>query len=237
MATFGGFGKFPFKFGGVPSHQEKAYKALRSMVGEGGSPPQDPLGETTFDGIWRRAKANGLGALASFGEAALYQGFPSTVTDELKSYEEIIGAYLPPGASDEERRIAVTQRWIAADESDYPAFTESLERLDPRFSVLTGSHENSRYTYEGKVFDSPGNADFDNAHDHSKYPNFADEHVVPVLFDVGEGVVPAGEIGIIRSKAETLLAEALPAWNDFVVLLDVGFTLDISLLDVTGFSP
>ena len=66
MASFGGFGKFPLKFGGEPSHQEKAYKALRSMFGEGGSPPQDPLGETTFDGLWRRAKANARGALASF---------------------------------------------------------------------------------------------------------------------------------------------------------------------------
>lgn len=235
MASFGGFGKFPFKLGGEPSHQEKAYNALRSMVGEGGSPPQDPLGETTLDGVWRRAKANGLGALASLGEAALYQGFPTTVTDELKSYEEIVGAYLRPDASDEERRQAVTQRWVSPLESSYPAFTDALEIVDARFSILTPAHANARYTHEGKVFDSPGNNYFDQRHDHSKFPNFADEHVVAALLDVGEGVVPAGAVGVLKNRAEQLLGNALPAWNDFAVLLDVGFTLDISLLDVTGF--
>lgn len=237
MATFGGFGKFPLKLGGEPSHQEKAYNALRTMVGEGGSPPQDPLGETTIDGAWRRAKANGLGAFASFGEAALYQGFPTTVTDELLSYEEIVGSYLPPDAPDEERREAVAERWVSPLESSYPTFVQSLEELDARFSILTPSHLNARYTYEGKVFDSPGNQKFDQYHDHSKYPNFADEHVVAFLLDVGEGVGPAGSIGKLKASAETLLGNALPAWNDFAILLDVGFTLDLSLLDVTGFSP
>jgi hypothetical protein len=237
MAKLGGFSKLSFKLGGEPSNEEKAYKALLRMVGEGGSPPNDPDGETTLDGVWRRAKAIGLGALVSVTESALYQGFPNTVTDELRSYEEIVNVFLPSDASDEERRLAVLERWVADNESNYPAFTDSLEALDSRFSVLTPVHANARYTYEGKVFDTPGNKDFDQYHDHSKFPNFADEHVVAVLFDVGEGIAPAGEIGMIKTSAETLIGEALPAWNDFVVLLDVGFTLDLSLLDVTGFSP
>lgn len=235
MAKFGGLGKLSMKLGGEPSHQEKAYKALRSIVGEGNSPPDDPLGETTIDGLWRRARANGMGVISSVDESALYQGFPSTVTDELRSYEEIIGSYLPPDASDEERRQAVLNLWIADARSSYPAFLATLVGYDTRFSTLTPSHTNARFTYEGKVFDTPGNGDFDQYHDHSKFPNFADEHVVAVLFNVGEGIYPAGAIGKLKTTAETLLDRSLPAWNDFAVLLDVGFTLDISLLDVTGF--
>lgn len=237
MAKFGGFGKFPLKLGGEPSHQQKAYTALRTIVGEGGSPPEDPLGETTFDGIWRRAKANALGAIASVTNAAVWQAFPHTVTDELRTYEEIVLSYLPAGAPDESRRQAVLEKWLAPGRGNYPALTEYLKALDERFSVLLLPHEQARYTFEGKVFDVPGNVQFSQYHDHSSYPSFADTHVVTALFDVGESVPPAGTIGNIKARAEATLSESLPAWNDFAMLLDVGFTLDLSLLDVTGFSP
>lgn len=237
MAKLGGFGKFSFKLGGEPSNEWKAYNALKRAVGEGGSPPDDPDGELTLDGAWRRARGNALGALLSVVESAVYQGFPNTVTDELRSYEEIVGSYLPADASDEERRIEVTRRWVFDNASNYPAFAEALADLDTRFTVLAPDRTNARITYEGKVFDSPGNGDFDQYRDHSKFPNYSDDFFVTALLDVGEGVVPVGAVGLVKTKAEAVLGNALPAWNDYAVLLDVGFTLDMSLLDVTGFSP
>lgn len=236
MAKLGGLSKFGFKLGGEPSHQEKAYLALRSMVGEGGSPPNDPLGETTIDGLWRRAKANALAVFASVDEAAVYQAFPSTVTDELPTYEKIIGQYLPAESPDELRRQELIPRWTNPFMGAYPELLANLLGDDTRFSYLFPPHENARYTYEGKLFDVPGAGDFDQSHDHTKFPNFADEHVVTVLLDVGPGVAPKGAIGQLKARADRKLNDALPAWNDFAVLLKVGIHLDISLLDVTGFS-
>lgn len=235
MAKLGGLSKLSMKLGGEPSHQEKAYNALRRLVGEGGSPPNDPLGETTLDGIWRRAKGMALGTIASVTEAALYQAFPSTATDELATYEEIVNSFLPPGASDEERRQQVLRLWVADSIATFPSFTEALEALDARYSVLTTPHATARVTIPGKLFDVAGNNGFDQYRDHTSFPNFADEHVIAVLLDVGDGVAPTGEVGKIMSDGDQMIGEALPAWNDYVVLLDLGFTLDLSLLDVTGF--
>jgi len=234
MAALGRFGKFPFRFGGEPSLQRKAFDALVTIEGVGFTPGDDPLGDQTIDGAWHQAIASGLGALASFGEAAVWQAFPTTVSDLIPEYERILDIIPPLDASDESRRQVITHEWLGNINSDFTGLLADLRAVDSRFAIQAPDHFISRGTDFGKVFDPlVGELGFGGA-GASRYPNFSDDYSMNVLLDVGEGVPATGTIGQLRTRGEQIISDSIPAWCDYNLFLDAGFVLDRSLLDVTA---
>lgn len=232
-----GFSTFPIEFGGEPSREAKIYNALKgSLVGIGVA-AKDDYDLTTLDGLWRASKAYGLGALQSVDEAAHWQGFPHTVTDELETYEEILGITAPPGLSENERRERVTALWTAKARADYLTLGEQLELLDSRFSMIAPVRANSGVVVPGKAFDKPDTPDaggnYAGRRTCTLWPNFSDDYVVSVMLAVGSSSA-TGAIGDLYNRAVEILDDSLPAWNDFQVKFAEGFTLDTSLLDLTG---
>ncbi len=238
MADLGGSSDFPFELGGEPSREMKTYVAIRRMVGEGASPPGDPYGDETIIESWRMARARGLSAIASFAEAALWQGFPDTVTDELSTYEEILAIFQPVDTPDEKRRQLVTERWTRKIQSAVSKLAIELAELDSRFSIVAVPRDYVRQVIAGRVYDDVGATagTFKNLREHSSFPNYSDDFVLRVLFGIGD-VALNDELAAIRTRASDLLDEALPAWTDFSITHAQGFTLDLSLLDSGSFYP
>ncbi len=234
MARFGRYGKFPLRFGGEPSPQRKAFDALRSLEGTGLYPPDDLLGDQTIDGAWHQAIASGLGLVSTIGEAAIWQAFPNTVSDLLPEYERILNVAPPLNASDETRRQLIVPKWLGDIKSDYPDLAAALTQLDARFTLEAPNHTLARTSDFGKVIDEQAGPGTFRGGSTSQYPNYSDDFIMNVLLDVGEGVPATGTVGAAKASGEQLLADSIPAWCDYNVILDVGFTLDISLLDVTG---
>ena len=215
----------------------KTYTALKRMVGEGVSPPGDDFGDASLMGSWRMAKAHGLVAITSTAEAALYQGFPDTVTDELESYEEILGVFPPIGMPDEARRQVVTALWTRTIESSIQKLGQQLTAIDERLSFISVPEAPVRYVHLGRYYDDIGTTGtFQNLRQHSSWPNFSDHFIARVLFDVGP-VPVTDEITKVRNRVIDLLSESLPAWCDFSISHEIGFTLDLSLLDAACFFP
>ena len=231
MATFGRFGKFPYRFGGEPSPQEKSFRALVSLEGAGMLPPDDPQGDKTIDGAWHQAMANGLGSIGAVGEAAVFQAWPNLATDLIGEYERILGISPPIDGSDQARRDVVTLAWVGDIQSNYPDMAVSLDGIDLRFSILNPNHTLARQTYFGKLF--AGQVEpliFHGTKTISDFPNYSDDFCVRVLFDVGDGVGAVGPIGIAKQRAKELSERVLPAWCDFSIALHRGFHLTHSLL-------
>jgi hypothetical protein len=236
MSDLGGITNLPFDLGGEPSPELKTYTTLKRMVGEGVSPPGDDFGDATLMGSWRMAKAHGLVAISSFAEAALCQGFPNTVSDELESYEEVLLLFPPPETPDQSRRQAITDRWTRTIESSIQRLGPQLLAIDPRLSFTTVPDSAVRYVQLGRYYDDLTDlgGSFKNGRKHSSFPNFADFFVARVIFDIGN-VPVIDEIAQVRAEASDLLDESLPAWCDFSISHVTGFTLDLSMLDAASF--
>ncbi len=239
MAELGGSSDFPFDCGGEPSREMKSYVAIRRMVGEGGSPPGDPYGDETIIESWRMARARGLAAIGSFAEAALWQAFPDTVSDELATYEETLAIFQPVGTPDEKRRQLVTERWTRSIQSAVSKLVQQLVAIDSRFAIVSVPRDFVRQVIAGRVYDdidADTTGTFLNLREHSSFPNYSDDFILRVMFAIGD--VPLNdELAAIRTRASDLLAEALPAWCDFAITHAQGFTLDLSLLDSGSFYP
>jgi hypothetical protein len=233
------------ELGGGPSSEEATYLALREQLVGQGVPADDDLELTTIDGLWRASKAFGLAALNSVEEAAHWQAWPTTCTDELPTYEEILKIVVPPGADFETRRAAVVARWTDRSAGVASPIEDKLLELHPDFELVYPLATFMNETIPGKFYDPIGTPDGEGTfsaagpmlrRSHALAPNHSSKHRVYAVLDVAPtGAVPE-EIGRIRNRAIDLMDEALPAWNDFGVLLAVGFILDESLLDVTGFA-
>lgn len=241
MSGFGDFSPFPFDFGDDPSPEEAIYGMLRRAGGDGFA-SEDTIEVTTIDGLWYAAQAAGLSAIESVEEAAHWQGFPLTATDELATYERILGITPPVGAALEERRVEVIERWTLTIGADYPSIRLAVfPGIDPAgiSQVVDPSHTQAGTIIHGKIYDAIGApASFAGGTRCSLFPNFSDDHVVTAIVMGGGPVLPEGLVGRLKQEIEEHLDEQLPAWNDFRVVTDVpfgGFTLDSSLLDVTGF--
>ena len=61
------------------------------------------------------------------------------------------------------------------------------------------------------------------------------QHRVQVLFDIGNGLEPSRDILVRTESMKALLNDIIPAWVDFRIVYAIGFFLDTSLLDATGF--
>lgn len=224
--------------GGGPSPQEEIYDAMFQNVGDGIQGPEDSLVEK-----WRNARARGI-AVFTEDDRATAQAFPEISTDYLPVWEDILDIPPTPGASVAERQATVLVAYTRTIDATFPKLESELQSIDALMSILLIPHDLVRTTVPGRGFE-----DWDTASasasgppfrlgaggvgdDATGFPNFSDEFILTVLFDVGVGVLTVANQRSF-SEAQDLLNESLPAWVDFRLHSACGFILDQDLLDVT----
>lgn len=224
--------------GGGPSPQEEVYDAMFQNVGDGIQGPEGSLVEK-----WRNARARGI-AVFTNDERATAQAFPEISTDYLPVWEDILDIPPSPSASIAERQSTVLAAYTRVIDASFPKLTSGLQEIDPLLSILLIPHDLIRTTVPGRGFQ-----DWDPASvqasgppfrlgsgavgdDATAFPNFSDEFILTVLFDVGAGVLTVANQRKF-AEAQALLNESLPAWVDFRMFTECGFILDQDILDVT----
>jgi hypothetical protein len=233
MGAFGWHNPFPLEFGGGETAVERIYYALRAAVGKGGSADDD---EGTIDGLWRQCKARAIASVATSGERSVLQAFPNKATDLLPYYEGLFRLTNDPAASDQERREAAAELYALQIASALPDIELALQEIDPRFSLVTTSPDQSDSTLFGRCFeDFAATLPFGGGRKSTSFPNYSTEFVLYVLLDLGDGIVPSTAERRLMERARKLLHDALPAFNDLQIVTHRGFTLDVSRLDLTSF--
>jgi len=231
----GDLNPFPFQVGGGPSRVEAAYLALRKMVGTNGySAIEDGL-----EAEWRKCKTMGLVCLGTFDERAAHQAFPHVATDHIILFEEMLGLFPDTTKTDQQRRAVVVPDYTGVPETWYSRLVEQLQRIDSRADVILRPWANTGTTHAGRAFEpftpvagfeySVGDRTF------TRFPAASDAHRVQVLFDIGNGAEPSRDILVRTESMKALLNDIIPAWVDFRIVYAIGFILDTSLLDATGF--
>ena len=225
--------------GGGPSPQEEIYDAMFQNVGDGIQGPPDSLVEK-----WRNARARGI-AVFTQDDRATAQAFPNISTDYLPVWEDILGIPPTPGASIAQRQATVLTAYTRTIDASFPKLTASLQAIDPLMSILLIPHDLIRTTVPARAFEDwnpaspqasgpPFNlsASGGAGTTATAFPNFSDDFVLIVLFDVGVGVLSVANQRKF-AEAQALLNESLPAWVDFRLFTECGFILDQDILDVT----
>ncbi len=69
----------------------------------------------------------------------------------------------------------------------------------------------------------------------TRFPAASDANRAIVHFALGAGVEPNRDILAKTEVMKAMLNEILPSWVDFRIIYSLGFILDLSLLDATGF--
>lgn len=226
----GGWGFLSFELGGGPGGEQKTYRAMRSAVGLGGSAKSPD----TVEDLWRRAKAAGVACGHAAVDRAIWQAWPSTATDRIASWEELLGTVPPVGAYDEDRREIMLERFARRLRATGPGLLEHLEQIDDQLSTVEQSHASSTTTFHGRAFeDHAATEPFGGGRKSTAFPNYSDGFVETVLFDIAGAPDPSEQrvVELVRD----LLNEVQPAWCAFRVVTDFGILLDTSPLDVTGF--
>lgn len=242
----GDLNPFPFQVGGSPSRAEATYLALRKMVGTNGY----SRNEESLEAQWRKSKTLGLVALSTFDERATNQYFPDKATDHIVLFEEMLGIVTDVTKTDEERRRTIVPDYTGVPESWYSRLLEQLKLIDERAEISLRDWSTTGTTYAGRAFAPFAQVDgfeysnrnelYDgdgNPHQRTftRYPAASDAYRVNVLFDIGSGVAPSRDILRRTDNMKALLNDVIPAWVDFRIVYSIGFILDLSLLDATGF--
>lgn len=212
---------FPFSFGGAEADAERIWRELRKLIGEGGPGPEGGL-----EDLWRQCKAQAIAAALGAYERAVLQAFPQTATDHLPLVEKMLGT---SAATPHERRAAATTAYTRELGADVPTLRAELQQIDARFDVLDRDPATVETTQLGKTFEGRGDELIASAK-----PNYSGFDEIVVTYDLADGdeVPPATSL----AAAESYLNEALPSWVDhYVIAADLGFYLDESPLDFTGF--
>jgi hypothetical protein len=226
-------------FGGDARH-ERIYRAMRSAVGKGGSALDEQNG---IEPLWRFVRSKAIAEVAALMELGALEAFPDNASELLPYYERLLLLALDPEATDEERRVAVTELYTLQIASDIPSLAASLTALDERFSITATDPQQSCSTVLGRAFDDYAGAepyiaateDASPVPRHSTaFPNYSSEFTAYVVLELGDGVLPNDAERRTMAKAKRLLGELLPAHNDLVMATHRGFTLDVSRLDLTG---
>ncbi len=105
-------------------------------------------------------------------------------------------------------------------------------------------HEDAGTTIHGRGFESyvganpvAGQPDFNivpGEREYTNFPNFSDDFIVVVVFDITPKVVPGVPELKIMADVRALLNTNLPSWVFFRVITSTGFIVDISPVDVTA---
>lgn len=222
----------PFQIGAGPSATLRTYGAMKRAVGKGGSAKSDDGPEA----LWRKSRAMGLALVGQVIERAILQAWPHLATDAIPYYERVLKIVPGAGASDAARRQAIVDRWIEELAATFPGLDEQLKGIDPRISLLQLDFNDAIVTHLGRAFEAHSASDpFFLLDGYTAWPNYATTFKQFVHFDVGHvGATTASEDRtIVAIKAH--LRNVLPSWVDFVVVTEVGFTLDEDPLDITAF--
>lgn len=221
---------WPLEFGGAPTREDLAYRALKSAVGKGGSAEN----EGGIDGLWRRCKAAGLAAASSAVERAALQAFPHLATDHIPVYEEVFGIVPPEGATDEDRRIAIVAAYTARVAENENELLVGLLAIDPRFSLAVIPRALAWYVQAGKAFEpQDGIPTYGPVAKSTPCPNASSDFYVPVLLTIATVLPTPVDVASV-AKAKRYLRAMLPSWVDFSVITSTGpFLADVSPLDFT----
>ncbi len=240
MAGLGWHNPLPLELGGGPTLVERIYRALRASVGKGGSAPDDA---NSIDGLWRQVRATAIASVAGMGERSVLQAFPDRATDLLPYYERLFLLTSEPGSSAQARREEAARLYALRISSSIPDLQAELQQIDPRFSVLPTDPDESCTTVFGRAFEDLDGAEpfiadseaaFTPTRHSTAFPNYSSEFIAYVLLDLGDGVAPGTGESRAMELARRLLHDVLPAPNFFHIITHAGFTLDLSLLDITG---
>jgi len=241
MGGLGWHNPLPLELGGGDSLVERIYRAMRSMVGKGGSAPDDA---NTIDGLWRQVRATAIASVASGGERAVLQAFPDRATDLLPYYDRLFLLTSEPGTSDQDRRQAAARLYALQIASDLPSVQAELQRIDPRFALVPTDPDESCTTVFGRAFEDLDAADpfvadleggaYAGVRHSTAFPNYSSDFICYVILDLGDGVAPGPPERRAMELGRRLLHDLLPAANSFHITTHQGFTLDVSLLDITG---
>lgn len=226
--------------GGGPSPQDEVYDAMYQNVGNG-----IQAGPKTLVEKWRMARARGIAAFTEDARATA-QAFPDISTDYLPVWEDILNIPLDPTASEAQRQETVLAEYTRTIDASFPKLDSALKSIDALMQILLIPHEYTRTTVPCRAFQDwdpsapdasgpPFNlaATGGSGADATSFPNFSDEFILSVLFDVGVGALAVSNQRKL-SDARDELNESLPAWVDFRLFTSCGFILDQDLLDVTA---
>src|SRR5690606_19835739 len=117
----------------------------------------------------------------------------------------------------------------------------NLQLIDPTLSTRVRPWENSTTSMIGRWYANRVSVSPDERYDQglirmgTDYPNYSDEHTLVIEYPLGNGVAPNKEQLFKREQVLTMLTKNYPSWCDFHIVHHIGFTLDSSLLDATGF--
>jgi len=224
----------PFQVGGSPTRFEATYTAIQRMVGKNGY----SIDDDEIESLWRQAKADALAALGTFDERATMQASPLTATDHIPLYEESLGIVADTSMSDEQRRNIIVPDYTGTPEAWTSGLNESLQRIDTLASILSRPWVNSgtcQISRWYQPFDGTDPYDPNGTRIATSYPNVSDMHSVIVQYDIGNYSAPNREQQRKASQMINHLYEACPAWVDIRLVYAIGFSLDRSRLDATGF--
>lgn len=214
--------------------EERIYTALRAVVGRGGSADDD----SGLEGLWRRCRARGIAAVAEMAEQGALEALPDHAEDLLPYYERLFRISVDESATENDRRAEVALRYTSQDTGALPELAAWLQRIDPRFSVLSPPDSTADTTIVGRAFDD---LDEDEPFDSqgprrsTAFPNHSTRFTTYVLFDLGNGVLPNTEERRAIALAHKVLGDGLPAPCDYQIATADGFVLDVSRLDLTAF--
>lgn len=234
MGSFGWHNPFPMQLGGGSTLVERHYNTLRNAVGRGGSAED---AEDSMEAIWRQRKAVTMAALEAWAERAAIEALPSKATDLLDYYERALGVVPRAGQSEEDRRRVVAEKFTRAVSAVTETVELGLQRIDPRFQLAEPPESAIGRVIEGRSFepfDGTPTYDQDGPQRSTLFPMFSDDFIVTVVF-ANAGPAPTRQDLQLISEAQDFLNETLPAWVGFRVLTSIGFILDQSPLDLTGF--
>ena len=220
--------------GGSPSRFESTHTALQRIVGRNGYSTD----EDEIEALWRMAKADALTALGTFDERAAMQASPETATDFISAYEEILGIDVDTERSDQQRRNVIVPDYTGVPEAWTSGLNEAIARIEPTASILHRPWDNSGTTQIGRWYEPMNGSDsYDegNVRIATEWPNVSDMNTVIVKYELGAGVVPSREQLRKTIQIQNHLNDVIPSWIDFHIIYSVGFTLDLSRLDATGF--
>lgn len=223
------------------TEHERMYRALRAIVGKGGSAVDD----SGIEGLWRSVRAAAIARCASKGRLAALQAFPDQASELLPYYERLLLITADDGDAVEDRQTEAAERYTLQIASDLPSVEASLARIDARFSLVVTDPELSCSTVHGRAFE-----DFDRAEPFvpddeaafslqrrsTEYPNYSSEFTFYALLELGDGAVPDDADRRAMLAARRLLADLMPAHEDLVMINHLGFTVGVSALDYTGLS-
>jgi hypothetical protein len=212
------------------------YDALFQSVGDGLQAGPDSIVEA-----WRLARAEGL-QVATCDARAMKQAFPNFATDFLPVYESILGVQLDQSLTVEEKQIELARLYTQVVDASGPSLEDQLHEIHPSFEIYAIPYEHTYVTEVGvRAFEdwhplaplaSGPRYDPLSGRTFTNFPNYSSMFKVHVWLNVP---ITTEDHWKAIMAAREMLAEALPAWVDFVVFEAFGFILDQDRLDVTVF--